>query len=51
MTIAPTLATYLEQAGIQPEMLTHFPQPVGIPDRRSQPRLRQPGGEGRAAEG
>ena len=23
MTIAPTLATYLEQAGIQPEMLTH----------------------------
>jgi Ala-tRNA(Pro) deacylase len=23
MTIAPTLATYLEQAGIQPEVLTH----------------------------
>ena len=27
MTIAPTLATYLEQAGIQPEMLTHFHSP------------------------
>jgi Ala-tRNA(Pro) deacylase len=23
MTIAPALATYLEQAGIQPEVLTH----------------------------
>ena len=27
MTIAPTLATYLEQAGIQPEVLTHAHSP------------------------